>query len=159
MRTAENYAQLSHAVRLKVGAIIVKDDRIISIGYNGTPSGWSNECEKVDYVDENGQDYNEMIAKGYTFGCVSEVAGYVRRVTRPEVIHAEANAIAKLARNHESGLNSDMFITHAPCMECSKLIFTAGIKRVFYRDSYRDNTGIEFLNKCNVTIQQVKEEV
>lgn len=159
MKTAENYASLSYAERLKVGAIVVKDDRIISIGYNGTPAGWSNECEKIDYVDENGQDYDEMISKGYTFGCISEVAGYVRRITKPEVIHAEANAIAKLARNHESGLDSDMFITHAPCMECSKLIFTAGIGRVFYKHDYRDSSGIEFLKKCGVSVQQVKEAI
>lgn len=158
MKTAENYSQLSYANRLKVGAIVVKEDRIISIGYNGTPAGWNNECEVVDYVDENGQDYDEMIAKGYTFGAVSDVAGYVRRITKPEVIHAEANAIAKLAKNHESGLNSDMFITHAPCMECAKLIFVSGIKRVYFKEHYRDSSGIEFLKKCNVEVHQVKED-
>lgn len=157
MRAAENYAKLSYAKRLQVGAIVVKDDRIISIGYNGTPVGWSNECEDVDYVDENGQDYDEMLSNGYVFGAVSDVAGYVRRKTKPEVIHAEANAIAKLARTHESGANSDMFITHAPCMECAKLIYGAGIKKVFYKTEYRNTSGLDFLKKCNVDVQQVKE--
>lgn len=122
MRVAETYATLSKAVRLKVGAIVVKDSRVISIGYNGTPSGWDNKCE-----DEN-------------------------NVTKPEVIHAEANAIAKLARSSESGLGADMFITHAPCLECAKLIYSAGISKVYYRTQYRNTDGIEFLNKCGVEI-------
>ena len=125
IKVAETYSQLSSANRLKVGAIVVKDNRVISIGYNGTPSGWSNSCE-----DENNK-------------------------TIPEVIHAEANAIAKLARTNESGLNSVMFVTHAPCMECAKLIFASGINKVFYKSEYRDMSGIEFLTKCNVEIEKV----
>jgi dCMP deaminase len=124
MKVAETYAQLSSAVRLKVGAIVVKKDRIISIGYNGTPSGWDNVCE-----DDNNK-------------------------TLPYVIHAEANAISKLAKSQESGNKSIMFITHAPCMECSKLIFTTGIKKVFYKEEYRDLSGIEFLQKCGVEVEK-----
>ena len=125
IKVAEIYSQLSSANRLKVGAIVVKDNRVISIGYNGTPSGWSNVCEDDD---------NKTI---------------------PEVIHAEANAIAKLARTNESGLNAVMFITHAPCMECAKLIFASGISKVFYKSEYRDMAGIEFLNKCNVEVEKI----
>ena len=103
MATAKIFAELSHARRLHVGAIVVKDDRIISIGYNGMPAGWDNNCE--DEIN------NEL-------------------KTKPEVLHAESNAIAKLAKSSESGLGADIFITHAPCMECAKLIYQSGIKRV-----------------------------
>lgn len=125
MEAAEVFAKLSHARRLKVGAIVVKDDRIVSIGYNGTPAGWDNICEDENYR------------------------------TIPEVIHAEANAIAKLAKSQESGENSTMFITHAPCVECSKLIFTSGIRKVYFREYYRDQSGLEFLKKCNVEVNQI----
>jgi len=135
MRVAHIYAELSHAKRLKVGAIVVKDNRVISIGYNGTPAGWGNICEDHVYEPDG---FNINIK------------------TKPEVIHAEANAIAKLARNHESGLNADMFITHAPCMECAKLIYGAGIKQVYFKQPYRDYSGIHFLNKCNIGVEQVE---
>ena len=131
MRVAHVYAELSYAKRLKVGAIVVKDNRVISIGYNGTPSGWNNICETLD-------------EKSLTL------------TTKPEVIHAEANAIAKLAKNHDSGLNADMFITHAPCIECAKLIYGAGIKQAYFKQPYRDYSGIEFLNKCNIGVEQVE---
>jgi dCMP deaminase len=133
MKVAETYAALSSAVRLKVGAIVVKDNRVISIGYNGTPAGWDNACENHIYIDDL----------------------HVELKTKPEVIHAEANAIAKLARTTESGLDASMFITHAPCMECAKLIYGAGINKVFYKHTYRENTGIEFLKKCNIEVEQV----
>ena len=122
MDTAERFSALSTAERLKVGAIIVKDGRIISIGYNGMPSGWDNVCEDDDFK------------------------------TKPEVIHAEANAIAKLASSHESGCNAYMYVTHAPCIECAKLISTSGISRVYYKTKYRNEDGLEFLRKCNVEI-------
>lgn len=134
LKVAEEYSKLSHAIRLKVGALVVKDDRIISIGYNGTPAGWDNVCE-VSRVDDVGISF----------------------VTKPEVIHAEANAIAKLARSSESGENAVMFITHAPCIECAKLIFTAGIKKIYYKNVYRSEDGINFLRKCNVEIERVED--
>jgi dCMP deaminase len=106
MAVAETYASLSTAVRLKVGAIVVKDNRVISIGYNGMPSGWDNNCEdEIQYPD----------AEGITLK------------TKPEVLHAETNAIAKLARSSESGLSVAMFVTHAPCLDCAKLIYQSGI--------------------------------
>lgn len=133
MDTAERFAQLSSAVRLKVGAVVVKDNRIISIGYNGTPAGWSNECEEyVTLSDET-----------------------VVNRTKEEVIHAEANAIAKLARDGESGLGADVFCTHAPCIQCAKIMYGAGIKKVYYRASYRDTKGLDFLRDCQVEIEQV----
>ena len=133
MDTAKRFAALSTAQRLQVGSIVVKDNRIISIGYNGMPSGWDNCCEEV--IDDDG--------------------GSGIYVTRKEVIHAEANAIAKLARSTESGKDADMYITHAPCIECAKQIYGAGIKRVFYSDKYRSDEGVNFLNKCGVEINQL----
>ncbi|NDB81617.1 MAG: CMP deaminase [Alphaproteobacteria bacterium] len=133
MNVAEEYAKLSYARRLKVGAIIVKDDRVISIGYNGTPSGWDNNCE--DWVQISVDEYDWK--------------------TKNEVIHAEANAIAKLARSNEAGIAASMYITHAPCFECAKLIHIAGIEKVFYRNQYRNNEGINFLQKCNIEVAQI----
>ena len=129
---AERYASLSKARRLKVGAIVVKDDRIISIGYNGTPAGWDNNCE------------NEL------------PDGSLK--TKAEVIHAEENAIAKLARSHESGEGAAMFITHAPCAQCAKMILVSGISTVYYRDTYRDDAGIKFLITGGVGVKQIEKE-
>lgn len=134
MDTAERFAQLSSAKRLKVGSVVVKDNRIISIGYNGMPAGWDNSCEEVIEVHEDG--------------------GVVTR-TKDEVIHAESNAILKLARDGESGNGSILFCTHAPCVQCAKLIHGAGISKMYYRDSYRDEHGIDFLKKCNIEIEKV----
>lgn len=122
MGAAEVYAQLSSAKRLQVGCVIVKDNRIISIGYNGMPSGWTNECE-----DSDGQ-------------------------TKPEVLHAETNAIAKLASSSDSGLGADLFVTHAPCINCAKLIYQSGIKTVYYKNTYRDDSGIKFLKRSGVQV-------
>lgn len=133
MDTAERFAQLSSAVRLKVGAVVVKDNRIISIGYNGMPAGWTNECEEL----------------------VHRIAEEPILKTKDEVIHAEANAIAKLARDGESGLGADVFCTHAPCIQCAKIMYGAGIKKVYYRDSYRDNKGLDFLTLCGVEVKKV----
>jgi dCMP deaminase len=129
MRAAHIYAELSTARRLKVGALVVKDDRIVSIGYNGMPSGWDNNCE-YDLEDGNIK-------------------------TRPEVLHAETNALAKLARSTESGLDADLFVTHSPCLDCAKLIYQSGIKRVFYANAYRDNSGINFLKSSGIEVEQL----
>ena len=150
---AERFADLSHAKRLKVGAIVVKEHRVISIGYNGTPAGWDNNCEEVEYVgsDEQISSPEEMKKLGF----VGTDNGWYRTRTKDEVIHAEANAISKLARDGEAALGSSMFLTHAPCVNCAKMIYGAGISSVFYRNSYRDNNGINFLKKCNVTVEKI----
>ena len=139
MDVAERTSQLSHAIRLKVGAIIVKDNRIISIGYNGMPSGWDNNCEEVVDVDINdiGYNYNNFTKE---------------LKTRPEVLHAETNTISKLARSTEAGDNSTLFCTHAPCIDCAKLIYQSGINSVYYRDTYRDDSGLKFLEKSGVNV-------
>ena len=133
MDVAQRFSELSSAKRLQVGAIVVKDDRIISIGYNGMPAGWTNECE--DYIQLSDDT--------------------VTTKTKPEVIHAEANAIAKLARGTESGGGATMFLTHAPCVDCAKQMYTAGIKQVYYRNTYKDTHGIEFLQKCHIEVTKV----
>lgn len=123
---AERVSKLSSARRLQVGAIVVRDDRIISIGYNGMPAGWDNNCE---HLQEDGS-----------------------LKTRPEVLHAEMNALMKLARSYESGLGADLFITHSPCMECAKGIYQAGINRVYYGTQYRSREGIQFLKQSNIEV-------
>ena len=156
MDTAERFAQLSSATRLKVGAVVVKDNRIISIGYNGMPSGWTNECETIDFVPDGPEtDYQTMIDDGYVFGAYKDFSGYVKRKTKDEVIHAEANAILKLARDGERGTGADIFCTHAPCINCAKLIYGAGIKKMYYRDTYRDTLGVDFLEKCNIEVEKI----
>ena len=125
MRAAYAYAMCSTAQRLKVGCVLVKDHRIISIGYNGTPSGWSNDCEDDD------------------------------NHTKPEVIHAEANAVAKLARSNESGEGSVAFITHAPCLSCAKMLYSAGVIEVVYAHPYKSKEGIQFLEKCGIKVSQL----
>jgi dCMP deaminase len=148
MDTAKVFAELSHAKRLHVGAIVVKDDRIISIGYNGMPAGWDNNCEQKVYanewsIDNNLWDYQEEDGTAYNLK------------TKPEVLHAETNAIAKLARSSDSGLGADLFVTHSPCLDCAKLIYQSGIRRVWYGAEYRDSKGPEFLRKSGVEVTQI----
>lgn len=133
MDTAKRFAELSHARRLHVGAIVVKDERIISIGYNGMPAGWDNNCEDQIFQQD----------------------GTSALKTKSEVLHAESNAIAKLAKSNDSGDGSDIFVTHAPCIECAKLIYQSGIRRVYFNQNYRDDSGIKFLEKSGVEVKQV----
>lgn len=119
MQVAEIFSQLSTARKLKVGAIIVKDERIISIGYNGTPSGFDNNCE-VEHEDPMGR---------YAL------------ITKPEVLHAEANALLKVARSNENTEGSTLFCTHTPCLECAKLIYQSGISEVFIKTKYNSSKG------------------
>lgn len=133
MQTAKTFAECSTAERAKVGAIIVKDDRIISIGYNGMPAGWDNTCENTV-----GYNLGKPVLK-----------------TKPEVLHAEMNSLMKLARSNESGLGASLFVTHSPCLECAKGIYQAGIKEVFYSQEYRSAEGIEFLVRCGIQIQKL----
>ena len=148
MQTAKIFAELSHARRLHVGAIVVKDDRIISIGYNGMPAGWDNNCED-EIPCEDGEYRRQLLPK------TSDTWESYNLKTKPEVLHAETNAIAKLARSVESGLDSDLFVTHSPCLDCAKLIYQSGIKRVYFGSAYRDNSGVDFLRKSGVDVIQL----
>jgi dCMP deaminase len=152
MRTAETFAELSHARRLHVGAIVVKDDRIISIGYNGMPAGWDNNCEYKEYF-YYGHSFGDSAAD--YFDQTDEDGKRYRLKTRPEVLHAERNALDKLAKGNEGGAGATMFITHAPCLECSKSIYGAGIAEVFYKEDYKSDDGIQFLKKCGVKISKL----
>ena len=155
MDVAHRFSQLSHAQRLQVGAIIVKDDRIISIGYNGMPAGWNNNCEDKIYIDPEAGGWlsPEEIWQEWPF---EDLDGQrYKLVTKPEVLHAESNALAKLARTTESGENAVLFVTHSPCLNCAKLIFQSGITTVYYDINYRDSSGIEFLEKSGVIVERV----
>jgi dCMP deaminase len=125
LKMAHEWGKLSHCIRKQVGALIVKDRMIISDGFNGTPTGFDNCCE-----DENGE-------------------------TKWEVLHAEANAILKVAASTQSCKNATLYITLSPCTQCSKLIHQAGIKRVVYAKAYRDASGLEFLEKAGVEIKHL----
>ena len=145
---AEKVANLSHARRLKVGAVIVKDDRILSYGYNGMPKGFDNDCEdkivkEDEYYIDNGGPTHSMLTKTY--------------VTKPEVIHAEINAIAKVAASNDSTKGSTIFITHAPCADCAKMIIASGIETVNYINSYRDETGINMLKNAKISVVKLGE--
>ncbi|HFX17671.1 MAG TPA: dCMP deaminase family protein [Flavobacteriales bacterium] len=128
MKMAKEWSQLSYCKRKKVGALIVKDKRIISDGYNGTPSGFENVCE---------DDQNQ---------------------TKWHVLHAEANAISKVAASTQNSNGASLYVTLSPCKECSKLIYQAGIKKVFYTEAYSDTTGLEFLKKAGVSVIQIKDD-
>lgn len=136
MKVAEVYASLSSAVRLKVGCVIVKDKRIISIGYNGMPSGWDNTCENEIKWPNGDVRFTE---------------------TKPEVLHAETNAIAKLARSSESGEGADLYCTHAPCLDCAKLIYQSGIEMVYYKHPYKKDDGISFLRMGGVGVIRLED--
>jgi dCMP deaminase len=134
MDVAARFAELSYARRLHVGAVIVKNDSIISFGYNGTPAGWDNNCEDVVmHSDET-----------------------VSLKTKPEVLHAERNALDKLANHGGLGSNgAAMFVTHSPCLECAKSIYGAGIKELYYKHSYHSQDGIAFLQKCGILVEKI----
>ena len=148
MDTATRFAELSYARRLHVGAIVVKNDRIISIGYNGMPAGWDNDCEDRVYANEWSID-NDIWTHQDENGLPYNLE------TKPEVLHAERNALDKLAKGTEGGDGADMFITHSPCLECAKSILGAGIKRVWFSEQYRDDSGLTFLEKSGIIVEQV----
>lgn len=137
LNAAQGYGKLSHARRLKVGAVLVKDDRIISVGYNGTPSGRDNNCEIVTKRTLEGPFVEKELA------------------TKPEVVHAEMNVIAFAARNGVATEGTTMVVTHSPCYECSKLIIQSGIKAVYYEVEYRITEGIDFLRECNIIVEKI----
>lgn len=135
MEMAETVAKQSYAIRKKVGCVIVSPQDLVCIGYNGCPSGWDNNCEyelpPVEFMD------------------------HPTLVTKPEVLHAESNALMKAAREGFSLKGSSMFVTYSPCVECAKLIMQAGIQHVFYREVYHDRAGIDFLIQCGIKVEEM----
>jgi dCMP deaminase len=128
MDIAERISKMSHARRLQVGSVLVQNDSIISYGWNGMPAGWDNNCE--DEIESN-------------------------LVTKPEVLHAEANCLMKVAKTTNSSLDSTLYITHAPCIGCAKIIHQSGVKSVYYKHIYRNEDGIKFLKTCNVEVTKI----
>lgn len=133
MQVAYQFAELSYAKRRRVGSVIVNEEQIVSFGYNGTPTGFDNSCEELNY-GQNGKGFE---------------------VTKDEVLHAESNALAKLAKSTMSSDGADLYVTMSPCYQCSKLIIQSGIKNVFYSEEYRDTSGLELLKKANININKV----
>jgi dCMP deaminase len=161
MGIAESTAQLSSAVRLKVGSVIVREQQILATGYNGTPTGWENVCEDIEFMPwENwgtldpSEIWHQWPLLGkFTVDGVEQERRY-RLKTKPIVLHAESNALMKIAQSTESSAGATLFCTHAPCLDCAKLIYQSGIKKVYYRDTYRDTSGLEFLNKGGVDVEK-----
>ena len=136
MEIAYSVAKLSYAERRKVGCVIVKDDQIVSFGYNGTPVGFDNTCENVIPCSD---------------GCCGECE-MATTVTKKEVLHAESNALTKIAKSTLSSEGADLYTTTSPCFDCAKLIIQSGVCKVFYNEEYRDKTGIELLLKANIEV-------
>ena len=158
MDWAERVAQMSHAKRLQVGSVIVKNDTVISYGYNGMPANWDNNCEDRLYPDKYAGDFEQHYDEfDSMFPLVDEDGQRYRLKTKPEVLHAESNAIAKLAKSTSSGDGASIFITHAPCHNCAKLIYQSGISSVYYRSAYRDSAGLNFLKQSGVNVEQIEK--
>lgn len=160
MSIADITSKLSYAKRLQVGAVIVKGNQIIGTGYNGMPSGWENNCENKEWmgVDAGGWLDPEEIKEYWPFEAQSDEDGsYIGRYrlkTKPEVLHAEMNALMKVARSTESTENSILFCTHAPCIECAKAIYQSGINTLYYREQYRSEDGLDFLRRGDVNVHR-----
>lgn len=142
MNIAQLTAQLSYAKKLQVGAVIVKGNQILSSGYNGMPSGWENVCE-VNVPEQIDPDTRTITPE------------HVK--SKPEVMHAEMNALMRLAASTESSHGATLFITHNPCLDCAKAIYQAGIDVVYYKYDYRSNAGIEFLQKTGINIIKISD--
>lgn len=159
MKIAQVTSGLSYAKRLQVGAVIVKENQILATGYNGMPSGWENNCEYTEFMPVNDPDVipNDYPLVGTFWINGHSVERRYRLTTRPEVLHAESNAIAKVSQSTESSQKSTLFCTHAPCIECAKLIYQSGINTVYYRDQYRSDAGLKFLELSGVNVHQHKQ--
>lgn len=162
MDVAERTGKLSHAIRRQVGAVIVKDNRILSYGYNGMPTGWPNECEYKEYMNAAKAGFmpeHEVLEKFPHEEYVDEYQAMrrYRLVTRDEVLHAEMNCLMKVAQGTESSQHATLFTTDAPCIHCAKAIYQAGISEVVYKKVYRTDEGLHFLAKCGVKLTKLIE--
>lgn len=146
MNIAHEVSRQSYAEKMQVGSVIVKNNRIISIGYNGTPTGWDNNCEYIIEHEMGIAEHSEDT--------------YIRKElkTKPEVLHAETNAIAKVAQSSESSKGATLYTTCAPCLQCAKLIYQSGIRRVVFKDEYRERDGLDFLSRAGLDIKQQDKE-
>lgn len=159
MQIAYQTAKLSYAERRKVGCIIVKDEQIVSFGYNGTPHGFENACEEVEVIkiEASYKDTPDIVNDLEDDGFICNDGCCTKKVytTKREVLHAESNAITKLAKSTMTSDGADLYTTTAPCFDCSKLIIQAGIKRVFFSEDYRDMSGVELLKSADIEVNEV----
>jgi dCMP deaminase len=154
MQVAYQFAKLSYATRRKVGCVIVKDKQVISFGYNGTPHGFDNACEEDDIRYYENPDFAlEWEDEGYS--CENGCCTKKNAITKREVLHAESNAIMKVAKSTVSCEGADLYTTTCPCFDCAKLIIQAGISKVYYTEDYRDMSGVELLKTAGVDVEQV----
>lgn len=162
MDLAERVAKMSRAERLKVGAVVVKDENIIAFSWNGTPAGWDNVCETKERMPEDAAGWLsvEQIEEQYPYEETDQDGNYLGRYflkTKPEVLHAERNAIDKIARSNQSGQGATLFVTQSPCLECAKSIYGAGIREVVYKHDYRSSDGVKFLKDCNIIVKKLED--
>jgi dCMP deaminase len=151
MQTAYQFAKLSYAKRRKVGCVIVKDKQLISFGYNGMPHGFDNQCEEIETIYYENPDTALELIEDHGYSCDSGCC--TRDRTRREVLHAESNAIMKVAKSTMSCEGAELYTTTCPCFDCSKLIIQAGISKVYYSEEYRDMSGVELLKKANIEVE------
>ena len=164
MKVAELTSTLSYAKRLQVGSVIVKGNKILATGFNGMPSGWDNNCESFEFMngDAGGWLNPEEIYEQWPFveDDIDPDLGYARRYrlkTKDQVLHAEMNCLMKVAESTESSTGTIMFCTHAPCINCAKAMYQAGIVEVIYKNTYRTEEGLYFLEKCGVKLTKFVE--
>jgi len=153
MDIAERTGALSTCIRLKVGAIAVKDQRIISIGYNGSLPGHNNCCEERIYLGTEGTWVDENTIKEFPY--TDDDGNHYKLKTKVTTLHAEENLLGKLAQSNESAKDATIFITHEPCMNCSKTLAVSGVKAVYYKNEYRDVGGAEFLRSAGITAEKL----
>jgi len=144
MKIAEVYSKMSYAKRKKVGALLVRNGRVISTGYNGMPKGLSNDCEETLFLPIDGDHRNHDVGNQYT-----------EERTKSEVVHAEMNAILFAARHGSSTENCILYVTMSPCVECSKAIIQAGIDRVYYKENYRETNGLKLLENAGIIHKKI----
>jgi dCMP deaminase len=152
MAMATEWSYMSNAQRKKVGCLIVKEGQIISDGFNGTPSGFDNDCEEVFYTCDERDFYSDQ---GWQLDKGKDK--FFKLKTKPEVLHAESNALMKLARSTNSSEGATVYCTYSPCFDCAKLIIQAGIKRVVYDEVYRCKQGLDLLKKANIEICKISD--
>jgi len=155
MQVAYQFAKLSYAVRRRVGCIIVKDKQVISYGYNGTPHGFDNTCEEIEETYWEFPEHAEGLKEnGWTLSHDNSCRAH-RYTTKREVLHAESNAIMKVAKSTMSCEGAELYTTTCPCFDCAKLIIQAGISKVYYTEDYRDMSGVELLKTAGINVEQV----
>lgn len=166
MNVARQCAEMSRAIRLKVGSVVVKNNNIISFSWNGMPAGWDNNCEDRIYNTkfkeqvEGGKwidpDTYKVVDIEDHYPFIDENEQRYCLKTKPEVLHAERNALDKLVKTGiMGGEGAVLFTTHSPCLECAKSIYGSGIKKVYFGEQYRDTAGLDFLHQCNIEIEQL----